>query len=478
MWNVPYSLPMTDAFICKIQDDCLADDIEVDYEAVFCWSADRLRAYFDTAGESESTQQGRHKRQEDATPARRELTAPVSQREEQRAESNASIGARMRSRLHSTTDADDVILPLESESELLSVLRVTSLSHLAPALVAHSLSDSLQEVARDRVAFMVFLRESGVSNLAERQKLANVLSRLARDKGLMQQTPATAELPLSYQNPIVVQVSCGLCNRLRAVLSHRLLAAEAERPLVVLWEPSDACPGHFVDLFEPLDGVHFVPTHAALHGSLRVDYFSSDFHPQVKFTDREGECFRPLVPLQSLRRAVEKNIATHRPTFVAVHVRRTDHGFSGQTTDEAFAEFINRHSYASHSVFVATDNAETQAVMTAAAGTGRVQVGSLAHMSRGKHALRHSSLFAAVVDLYTCAAADVFKGSFYSSFSDTILHIRALQGRVSPSDEHILDSASVREDRYGVGGEPPLAQWHVSSEAKVELPIEYFPATV
>ena len=51
---------------------------------------------------------------------------------------------------------------------------------------------------------------------------------------------------------------------------------------------------------------------------------------------------------------------------------------------------------------------------------------------------RHTPLFDAVVDIFTCVQAKAFKGSFYSSFSDAIMRLRNVRGTASEDDEHDL----------------------------------------
>jgi hypothetical protein len=101
-----------------------------------------------------------------------------------------------------------------------------------------------------------------------------------------------------------------------------------------------------------------------------------------------------------------------------------------QTPAAAFERFIEAH--APHNVFVATDNKETQARFVALCGP-RAKGTTPIH---AKRALRQTKLWQAVADLFVCAAAEVFKGSFYSSFSDAAAHLRAAHGRTHGADEH------------------------------------------
>ena len=56
--------------------------------------------------------------------------------------------------------------------------------------------------------------------------------------------------------------------------------------------------------------------------------------------------------------------------------------------------------------------------------------------SPGHH--RQTSLMDAVADLYVCAHGTAFMGSYGSSFSDTILHLRTARGTPSKEDRHII----------------------------------------
>ena len=46
--------------------------------------------------------------------------------------------------------------------------------------------------------------------------------------------------------------------------------------------------------------------------------------------------------------------------------------------------------------------------------------------------------FARVVDMMTCVEARVFKGTYYSSFSDAIQRLRVVRGTAHADDEHLL----------------------------------------
>jgi len=94
--------------------------------------------------------------------------------------------------------------------------------------------------------------------------------------------------------------------------------------------------------------------------------------------------------------------------------------------------FVQKH--APLPVYLAADNAETQRAFLGR-HRGRARVGREIVARGTKTVLRQTPLSDAVADLFCCVAADVFKGSYYSSFSETIAHLRAVSGRTHAEDE-------------------------------------------
>jgi hypothetical protein len=231
----------------------------------------------------------------------------------------------------------------------------------------------------------------------------------------------------------------GLCARLSSVLSHRLVALAMERQLLVVWSPDDACMGHFLDHFQPLRGVRFIEAEeaAALPPELHVPR-TIDYHELIRHNSgHEALCFADLVPLPEVEAAVAANLNVLGSEALAVHVRRTDH-FSlrtervAPTSDVDFYAFLDAPANRSRPIYLATDNAATQRRFLDRYGT---RVRACTHIADSDR-LRHTSLRASVVDLLTCAACCVFKGSAFSSFSDSIIQIRRAKGIASEHDEH------------------------------------------
>lgn len=211
-----------------------------------------------------------------------------------------------------------------------------------------------------------------------------------------------------------INVVGGLCNRLRALLSARARYGEID----VIWEENDVIAfGHFLDVFEPLDGVRFVD------GGWDVEAWA----PCPDAPPGWEEWFGRLRPTA----AVAERIGWGRP-YAAVHIRRTDHLPNMSQLGHAVEPLDTFISWASRFplLYVATDNGETQKLVHSAR-EGRTFVATwldgVEDQSLTDHR-RNGTLADAVVDLYMCVAATDFMGSRNSSFSDTITTIRRLRG--------------------------------------------------
>jgi len=271
--------------------------------------------------------------------------------------------------------------------------------------------------------------------------------------------------PLAASRRVLHCSSAGLCNRLRAVLSHHLVATESSCLLTVVWAPSQQCPGTFTELFEPLPGVEFVAARGAAEdactGGVVVE--ANDYHESIKGRPALIErCWAALTLLPALCDEVDANVAACGGAFIAVHVRRTDHAalyeplivtMACEVTDAELERFCDAH--AALPVFVATDCHETQhrlcARYPARCRVGRHSIGMCGGSDVGRSvpsfdtlrqpSLRQTSLRASAVDLFTCVEATIFKGSPFSSFSDAICHLRAVHGATHVADEHTAELA-------------------------------------
>ena len=252
-----------------------------------------------------------------------------------------------------------------------------------------------------------------------------------------------------------VRTCHGLCNQLRAALSYLHVARRQGQTLFVQWSVSTACPAKFCDLFEPVHGMHVIYSIAELLPHLRDQQQVSKHlpretcttHPLVRDTEAETSMYADLVPLAPLRAEIRKGVdACGGPhNYVSFHVRRSDHAVekSRQTSDEDFERFLTDLGRGAlgggdFGVFVATDNPATQRRMTELCGSRVRHMEPIVDTIPDDPSFRYTSVQRAVCDIFIAAEAAVFKGSFFSSFSDTIQRLRQQSGSASVADEHPL----------------------------------------
>lgn len=331
--------------------------------------------------------------------------------------------------------------------------------------------------------------------MPERQKVAVALQKLAKQRKTIGFAGEAATAIMATNGaapalaPLLVRANYGMANQLRVLLSYNAFAQQQGRGLVIVWDKHAACPASFRDLFEPIPRVVVVDKLREL-ASLRSEWrhladvppdaiTSTAFtHPSIEATALEASMWEPLYPNAALRAQVDARLATLGDgPFIACHVRRTDHQLgarsheSERTTDEQFYRFVERQPEA-WPIFLATDNRVTQDrflsrygkrvralkliedVVTpqAMAAAGEVGHHNAQHDAafRSIDVHRHTPLSDAVVEIFTCVRARVFKGSYYSSFSDAIMRLRAVRGTAAAADEHDLTVPSWHVDFAGV----------------------------
>ncbi len=218
---------------------------------------------------------------------------------------------------------------------------------------------------------------------------------------------------------MIVRVTGGLANRLRAMLS-RWDTAEG-----FVWEPTEEiCSGRFIDAFEPI-AKPIWSTHAFDLSTTDPDWSEGGNYDAPPWAHR----YRALVPRKHVQARIDTLMGHLGPEYIAMHMRRTDHveyakSENAFTEDDAFFNFAAR----SHlPCFLATDNGPTQRKV-------REWIGNRLHVNRtidgdeeespGGCGRRFTSLGEAVVDLYVCAGASAFLGSGASSFSKTTEYMR------------------------------------------------------
>ena len=251
-----------------------------------------------------------------------------------------------------------------------------------------------------------------------------------------------ARTPAAESVLVVAEAGCG--NKLRVVLSYLDVARRRGQKLVVFWRLSPECDATFEELYEPLDGVRFL--HALPPNLPTAPRGAYDTHPDLQFTERESAMYAQLRPRPSIAARVAARLkAFGGADFLAIHVRRTDHaelfGERSPCRDIDFYAFCDRHEPLP--IFLATDNAATQAAFLARYGA-RLRALTPMRPRRSKRrasgadapGARHTSVADAVADLEACVHAKVFKGTELSSFSDAVAHLRRARFIENKDDEH------------------------------------------
>ena len=308
------------------------------------------------------------------------------------------------------------------QDNLEALLRAVGLQRFAPQFADEELTAKLLRTMTPTI-LLTSLSELGLSP----QECASLAEQL--------HAPLRIKTPPAETPPMVICVDHGLCNRLRAVLSYRQVAAAEGRRLHVVWKKDEQCNGEFLDCFIPLPGVRFSrepPSWAPAPDRC------NHVHHSIKGTASESAGYSDLLPSRSVQAMIDARIRELSASYCAIHVRRTDmlygdHMHFKMTEEEEFDSFLeNRHP--SLNVYVATDCGITSKRFADRVGVRMKAKHLQPNYSPGHH--RQTSLMDAVADLYVCAHGTAFMGSYGSSFSDTILHLRTARGTSSQEDRH------------------------------------------
>ncbi len=215
---------------------------------------------------------------------------------------------------------------------------------------------------------------------------------------------------------VQVKPKGGLCNKLRVVFSYYEYALSINSDLNVIWGKSNACPGYFLDYFDPIPRVHFVKSEK------KVDYVGCQWHPN--FNPYRKYIYDKLRLKPELEKIIYDKINILNKNYISVHIRRTDHvGFAKKkniyTTDEEFINFIDKYD-SDKMIYISTDNKNTYEKFKKKYPKRII----FDYHQTNDNSLRKTSLKDAIIDIYMCVHSNDFMGSSYSSFSDFIKHLR------------------------------------------------------
>jgi hypothetical protein len=265
----------------------------------------------------------------------------------------------------------------------------------------------------------------------------------------------TDQRPSSKSNWIVVEPVCGLCNRLRVLVSALIVAECMGRRVGLVWRRLGHCNCRFLDLFQPSPQFDTVPSarakaeewrrmsqfrNSAIRRALIIgedglyerkytidvssleaypviffQYCHSDFIPNHFSSEEYAENVRfhlnQLVPAEQ----IASRLLPLPSPIIGVHIRRTDNEIAKQTSKlDDFVTHMRRclQERPDTSFFLATDDPETESTLKAA--FPQIITSSKSSYSRS----RTQAIREALVDLLLLSRCDKILGSYYSSFSD------------------------------------------------------------
>ena len=215
------------------------------------------------------------------------------------------------------------------------------------------------------------------------------------------------------ENYITVVANCGLCNKLRVVLSYLYKANQEGKKLRVIWTVYGYCPDKFTNLFENIKNIEIIYNK---NSNIEYDYITCN---ALKNNYVKDEYYKLLKTLPNIQSAIDETKKLLGNTYIACHIRRTDRKKEA-IDDKEYIKFINSYS-SDLKIYIATDCRDTQQTFI------DLYPDRLVYKKiEDNNNWRQTSLQDAVKDIYVCAGATYFMRSV-GSFSQTIEHIRNLK---------------------------------------------------
>jgi len=219
-------------------------------------------------------------------------------------------------------------------------------------------------------------------------------------------------LSTSNKDKIVIVTNGGLCNRLRTIFTYYRKASMEKKKLIVIWKIDIACPGFFLDYFDPIDNISFFKDNS---NNYSIDYNGVFGYPD--FTN--NKLYSKLKLLSHIDEKVKTNIKLFNNNYISIHVRRTDFITSGRNIKYSFyEEFLNKNNQI---IYLATDNRDTQNYFI---NKYKDRIKMINLIDSKNNQLRNTTLENSIIDIYICVYSQNFLGTPGSSFSELIYRLR------------------------------------------------------
>ena len=254
---------------------------------------------------------------------------------------------------------------------------------------------------------------------------------------------------------LVLVPECGLCNRMRAMISAVYLAEKHNFNCDIYWEKVEECFVNFDEIFEPINNLSNIkiisyeplknrfrkiffdrnkPTNFSLPKILRKPFFDLqyvDYKEERKNQFDEKRVFirtmysfsehypikKLFVPIEKLQTEIDRIVSQFSTYTVGFHIRRTDHTVAMQRNSvDDFITAMETEIAESKGVkfFVATDDLEVKKSLVECFGE-KIITHNKAELSRGSV----TGMQDALIDLWCLSNTSKIYGSHTSSFSET-----------------------------------------------------------
>lgn len=291
--------------------------------------------------------------------------------------------------------------------------------------------------------------------------------------------PTSIVPPLNISDPgyIVAESSSGLANRLRVMAAYMYIAESkySDAHLVFIWDKTEACPGHFLSVFEPVPNVIFAQNESRYvvdkHSKINYENSFAVFPwimkmnniPKSRFgspswAQIEYNMHSRYFPTREIMFKVIQYVRQHNICNAsAMHIRETDmaatlakhSGGKKKTAIQSFIKFVESRP-PEEPVFLLTDNPSTQKYFLTHFGRKKILVyenmespinrlplrvvnvtgldlskeskaaNSDSHNITSLSDHRFTTLENAVLDVIIAAHAKHFKPSVFSSLSELV----------------------------------------------------------
>lgn len=306
---------------------------------------------------------------------------------------------------------------------------------------------------------------------------------LLENSSVSSDNPTAIVQPYDGPDPgyIIAESDTGLGNRLRVLAAYMHVASARfdGAHLAFVWDVNPACPSHFLEIFQPIQKVVFATnssryvldkgakivyenSNAIFDWTLRMNHIPRNKFGFPTWGQIEYDMYKRFRPTSAIMTKVNAFVEKHRMcSCSAMHIRLTDLAADMAKKNK----HVNLDSYFAYvdsrpkeeSVYLMTDNAETQRAFLDRYGPGKILVfetisgvlhafdpdlppgttssknltslsliGTESRPDGIPEDLRHTSLEHTLVDVLIAAHATDFKPAIFSSLSDVVRMFKSI----------------------------------------------------